>query len=164
MVPPARRLEPFDEEGIYFGSWMLRAVFVPRSITVSVQPGDPEVCTTYGEGTYLGGEQVTVGAVILDPNCTFSHWSDGTPYSPYTFTASEDILLVAHCDCPLAIGEVEAEEIEVSVDGRTVSVSADAEFYDLQGRRLAIGRQAVMPAAGVYVVRAAGAARKVVVL
>lgn len=154
----------FDVEDIIFGTWMLRAVFVPHPVTVTVQPADPEVCSTYGEGDYLGGDQVTVGAVMLDPRCTFSNWGNGVIDNPYTFTAAEDIHLVAHCDCPLDIDEVDAEMLRVVVDGRTVNVSVDAEFYDLQGRLLAQGRQAAMPAAGVYVVRAAGAAKKVVVL
>ena len=155
----------FDEEGVIYGSWMLRGVFEPRTITINVMPADPNVCSTYGEGTYQGGDQVTIGAVILDPRCTFNHWSDGSPFNPYTFTASDDTLMIAHCDCPgMGIGDADADELVVTVEGRTVGVSVDAEFYDLQGRLVARGRRAAMPAAGVYMVRAAGAARKVVVL
>ena len=73
--------------------------------------------------------------------------------------------MVAHCTCAgVGIDEADAETISVAVDGRTVSVSADAAFFDMQGRLLARGRTATMPASGVYVVKAAGTVRKVVVL
>ncbi len=155
----------FDEEDIFYGSWMLRGVFEPRTITIDVQPADPNICTTFGEGTYRGGDPVTIGAVILDPRCTFQHWSDGSPFNPYTFTASDDTLMVAHCHCDgLGIDDADADIVEVTVEGRTVSVNTDAEFYDLQGRLLARGSRASMPVAGVYVLRIGSAAKKVVVL
>lgn len=155
----------FDEEDIFYSTWMLRAVFVPRSVTVDVVPADSNICATYGEGVYLGGDRVTVGAVPLDPRCTFSRWSDGSIENPYTFLASDDITLVAHCNCEgVGVDDVDAGSLIVTVNGRTVGVNQDAEFYDLQGRLLARGREALMPAAGIYILRAAGSVRKVVVM
>lgn len=153
----------FDDEDIFYCTWMLRAVFEPRQFTVTVYPNDPNVCSTYGDGTYFGGDQVTIGAVILDQHCTFLRWTDGSPYNPYTFTITTDTVMVAYCSCDVGIDDVEDDELQISVDGLTIDINQEAEFYDLQGRLLAVGRRAVMPAAGVYVLRVGGTARKVVV-
>ncbi len=157
----------FDSEDIFFGTWMLRAVFEPRQFTVTVMPNDPNVCTTYGEGTHYGGDQVTIGAVILDPRCTFLRWTDGSPYNPYTFTVFTDTVMVAYCNCTgVGIDPVVDDEMQITVDGRTVTVDCESPVavYDIQGRLLARSRTFVAPAPGVYMVRAGSATRKVVVV
>lgn len=152
----------FDEQDVFYGTWMLRAVFEPREVVVTVEPADIEVCSTYGEGTYMGGDQVTVGAVLLNMQCTFSHWNNGSVDNPYTFVADEDIMLVAHCNCPgLGIDDVEADGPTVDIEGRTVTVDDEASFYDMLGRCVAQGRVATLPAAGVYIVKTATGIKKV---
>ena len=61
------------------------------------------------------------------------------------------------------------DDFYVAVDGHTLTVVADqpVTVFDLQGRRvcasMARGLQAVMPAAGVYVVRAGESSKKIIV-
>ena len=154
----------FDEEGIFYGTWMLRAVTEPRQFTVLTAAFDPNACSTYGDGIFLGGQEATVGVVILDQRCQFLHWSDGSPYNPYSFVVSGDTLMTAFCQCPgVGIDEVEAATVRYAVDGRTVTVSAEAAFYDVQGRQVGQGREAVMPTAGVYIMKVGNEARKIVV-
>ena len=155
----------FDEEGIYYATWMLRAVLEPRHFTIEVRANDINACTVFGGGEYMGGDQVTIGAIVFDPDCHFVRWTDGSPYNPYTFTATADTLMVAYCDCDLGIDDVDAEGLEISVAGRTIDVETalPVAIYDIQGRLLTRRRHLVAPAAGVYVVRAGEAVRKIVV-
>ena len=61
------------------------------------------------------------------------------------------------------------DDFYVAVDGHTLTVVADqpVTVFDLQGRRvcasMAHGLQAVMPTAGVYVVRAGESSKKIIV-
>lgn len=155
----------FDAEGIFYGSWMLRAILEPRRFNIEVRPNDQNACTTYGGGEYLGGDQVTIGAILFGTNCEFVRWTDGSPYNPYTFVATSDTLMIAYCSCDLGIDDVDADGLEISVDGRTISVETalPVAIYDIQGRLLSRRNRLVAPAAGVYVVRAGEAVRKVVV-
>lgn len=155
----------FDEEGIYYATWMLRAVFQPRHFTIEVRANDINACTVFGGGEYMGGDQVTIGAIIFDPDCHFVRWTDGSPYNPYTFTATADTLMIAYCDCDLGIDDIDPDGLTVSVVGRTIDVETalPVAIYDIQGRLLTRTRRLVAPAAGVYVVRAGEATRKVVV-
>ena len=154
----------YDEHGVYC-SWMLRGIFEPRRFTITVMPNDQNACTTYGGGEYWGGDSVTIGAVLFSQSCQFLRWTDGSPYNPYTFVVSADTLMIAYCSCDgLGIDDVEPDALEVSVEGRRVSVSAEACFFDIQGRLLATGRRFTAPAPGVYILRTETATKKVVVI
>lgn len=153
----------YDHYGEYT-TWMLRAVLEPRPVVVEVYPADENHCTVFGGGDYLGGDTVTIGAIVLDPRCHFSHWSDGTPSNPYSFVAISNIMLLAHCECESeGIADVDADLLQVSTDGLVINVNADVDLYDIQGRRLGHGQRLVAPAAGVYILRSGPAAKKVVV-
>lgn len=155
----------FDVDDVIFGSWMLRGVFAPRTINIAVHPADPDHCSTYGEGTYMGGDVVTIGAIVLDGNCTFSHWTDGSTSNPYSFIASDDTLMIAYCNCNgLGIDDVEGDEWMVAGAGLHIESSREAVLYDLQGRRMGQGTAFVVHAPGVYILRADGSTRKVVVM
>lgn len=156
----------FDVEDIFYATWMLRAVLEPRHFTIDVSPNDINACTTFGGGEYNGGDEVTIGAVVFNDNCHFVRWSDGSPYNPYTFVATSDTVMIAYCDCDLGIDDIDADGLTVSVEGRQIYVetTSTVAIYDIQGRLLSRSRRFEAPAAGVYVIRASGATRKVVVL
>ena len=59
------------------------------TITVTVENG-----TVEGTGEYVEGETVTLTATA-NPGYEFTGWSDGSTVNPYTFTATEDVELVA---------------------------------------------------------------------
>jgi len=145
-------------------TWMLRAVLEPIPCTVEVIAENPDVCTVYGGGEYMGGDTVTIGAIILNSNCWFYQWSDGTPTTPYSFVVGSDTTFVARCHCEgVGIYDVDTEMPVVSIDGRTVCTDIPALFYDMQGRLIGEGTRFTAPASGVYVARFGSTARKIVI-
>ena len=158
----------YDQHG-EFMTWMLRAVLEPHPVTVGVRAADEDHCTVYGGGDFLGGDTVTVGAIILDPRCTFRGWSHPDLYiinndNPYTFVAEEDISLIAHCNCEgVGIEGIDADAIVVAVNGLTISINREAELFDIRGCLLGRGMRFEVPVAGVYILRSGTAARKVIV-
>ena len=152
----------YDHHGEYM-TWMLRAVLEPIPCTIDVRAENPDVCTVFGGGVYMGGDTVTIGAIVLNQHCWFYQWSDGTPTTPYTFVAGGDATFIARCHCEgVGIDDVDVTTPTVSVEGRTVTTNMTAEFYDIQGRKLGEGKHFTAPARGVYVVRFGDGARKVV--
>ncbi len=145
-------------------TWMLRAVLEPIPCTVEVIAEDPDICTVYGEGNYMGGDTVTIGAVILNTNCHFYQWSDGTPTNPYTFVVGSDTTFIARCHCDgVGIDDVETDMPTVSIDGRVITTDLPALFYDMQGRLMGKGTRFLAPACGIYVARFGNVARKIVI-
>lgn len=153
-------------------TWMLRAILEAYPIMIEVAPADENICTVYGGGQYMGGDEVTVGAVILDPRCHFTHWSDGTLSNPFTFTAMDNILLIAHCQCNgIGIEEIEPSKLQVATSGHDITIvnphGATVGIYDIQGRRLTTLHSPLstlkLPAAGVYFLRADGQTTKIVI-
>ncbi len=152
----------YDQLG-EFMTWQLRAVFEPRTIMVDVRAADENVCAVYGGGSYLGGDDVTVGAIVLDPRCQFLRWNNDITANPFSFTAMDDIVLTAHCSCDgVGIGDVESGEWVTESVGLRLESSREAELFDMQGRLLGHGTTFEAPAAGVYILRANGAIKKVV--
>ena len=159
----------FDQQG-EFMTWMLRAVFEPHPVTVEVRPADEDHSTVFGGGQYMGGDTVTVGAIILDPRCSFRGWSGTNHYiinsdNPYTFVAEEDVVLIAHCDCgESGISDVDGMSPSIVVEGMTVYSDIPAVFYDVQGRVMHVGTSFAAPAPGVYVARFGASARKIIIM
>ena len=153
----------YDLEETYM-TWMLRGIFATWPVTVDVSAANDEVCTVFGGGNYMSGDEVTVGAIILDPRCRFDHWSDGTPTTPYTFTVYKDTTLVAHCHCDgVGIEDID-EQSQWTVTERQMEIvsSQDAELFDIRGRSLGQGRRFKAPGPGVYILRSGAAAKKIV--
>ena len=99
-------------------SWTALFAPVSNTVTIGVQPDDPDhgTATITGNGTYTIGESVTVTATP-NHNYTFSHWSTwlGQTLSydnPYTFTAAEDEMLVAH----FYYDELDSADVIISVN------------------------------------------------
>ncbi len=99
-------------------SWTALFGPVSNTVTIGVQPDDPDhgTATITGNGTYTIGESVTVTATP-NHNYTFSHWSTwlGQTLSydnPYTFTAAEDEMLVAH----FYYDELDSADVIISVN------------------------------------------------
>lgn len=64
----------------------------------------------------------------------------------------------------LGIATVEPAAPLISVNGHTVTVDTDeARFFDVMGRQVGSGRRAVMPAAGVYVLRCGTRSYKIII-
>ena len=160
----------YDQQG-EFMTWMLRAVLEPHPVNIEVVPADENHCSVFGGGQYLGGDTVTVGAVILDTRCHFDHWSDGTPSNPYTFVASDDIMLIAYCNCgDIGIGDIETSKLEIETSGLNVTVyNPEGEpfaLFDVQGRLLGSSNLSIFnfqfSAPGVYLLRTNGMTKKIV--
>ena len=72
----------------------LTAYFEINNYTLTVLPNDATLGTVTGGGTYTHGTQVTVTATPTAGN-RFDHWSDNTQYTPYTFTLTSNMQLMA---------------------------------------------------------------------
>lgn len=149
----------FVDDGVNY-SFMLRAVMghgLP-AYTVTTASNADSLGTTTGDGIYPQGTPVTIEASPAS-NARFLYWSDGSTEPQRTIFVSSDTLLTAYfegIDTTQGINVVDAAEMGVWVNGRTVSLSPDthgqAVIYDAAGRQLAVGRRFTAPAAGMYIV------------
>lgn len=172
-----------DSEGAY-GSWMIRAIFAERepqqfAVTLgtkyfldTVEVDLPDGCTVGGQGLYDEHGTATVSAAASD-GMHFWYWvssyGDTIADNPYTFTVDYPIGLTAvYAPYDVGIGDVASPAMRVRTEGLTVSVDVPegtgVSAYDMQGRQVAAGRRFRLPSAGVYVLRAGAAARKIVVM
>ena len=71
------------------------ATFAINSYTITVQPNNASFGNTTGSGTYTHGQTVTTTATANE-GYVFNGWSDGATVTPYTFTATENITLIAN--------------------------------------------------------------------
>lgn len=164
-------------------TWMIRTIFTPRdsiysTVNLSTVYVDdslglpmPESYHVSGEGIYPEGTTVSVSASAGSGDSLFRHWL--TPWgsrikeNPYTFVADYDLSLTAVYGPYVGITSSGETVYGVSVNGRTVSVDAPQgsaiAAYDLQGRQVAAGSQFTLPAAGVYILRVDGTAKKLIV-
>ena len=76
------------------GNAAYTATFAINSYTITVSPNNAAYGTTTGTGTYNHGESVTATATA-NSGYVFDRWSDGTTETPYVFTATQDLDLVA---------------------------------------------------------------------
>ena len=71
------------------------ATFAINSYTITVMPNNASFGSTTGSGTYTHGQTVTATATAND-GYVFNSWSDGATATPYTFSATQNITLIAN--------------------------------------------------------------------
>ena len=168
----------------HYATWPVRAILEERSqrqcavavdrkyFVDTVEVELPSECSVTGEGIFDEGATATVSATA-GGGMHFWYWV--TPYAdtvydnPHTFSVDYPVTYIAvFAPYGLSVDDVTAERIGVHVSGRTVSVDvpedAEVRAYDMQGRQVAAGRRFRLPSAGVYIVRAGAAVKKIVVL
>ena len=141
---------------------------------------DPAIALDPADTTPLWITVYTVGHSFPISYSHFTGTSDGSwvhyggqwqpIYNVFPVYGSWMLRAVLDPATPVSIRDLEADSsVEVHIAGRSVAVVADgpAALYDMQGRCLAISQggrlRCTVPAAGIYVVRAANAARKIIV-
>ncbi|MBO4752575.1 MAG: InlB B-repeat-containing protein [Bacteroidales bacterium] len=77
------------------GNATYTATFAINSYTITVQPNNASFGSTTGSGTYTHGQTVTATATAND-GYVFNGWSDGATATPHTFTATQNITLIAN--------------------------------------------------------------------
>lgn len=162
-----------------YGTWMIHAILEPRerqhfAVEVgtkyfldTVEMTLPSGCTVAGDGIFYEGAQTTITA-SSDSGMHFWYWvsnyGDTICDNPYTFNVDYPVVYTAvYAPYGVGIGTVSPEAMHVAVNGRIVSTDLDVHAYDVQGRLVATGRHFTLPAAGVYVLRAEGVVKKIVV-
>ena len=153
----------------HYQTWMIRALFVERGNMVDLR------CNPYikpaavtGGGDYATGSECTLAYTPQDGVDNFLYWDFGhgvhVEDNPYTFTVTQDTVVTA-TGSNVGIAEVDGGAMRVNVEGRTITVEADTDvdLIAADGRVLGRGRCFQAPSAGVYLLRAGSAARRVVV-
>ena len=107
-------------------SWTALFAPVSNTVTINVQADEPDHGTVTGGGTYTIGDSVTVSATN-GHSYQFSHWSNwyGQTLSydnPYTFTATEDMTLVAH----FYYYELDSADVIISVNDPSLGTTNPA--------------------------------------
>ena len=77
------------------GNATYTATFAINSYTITVQPNNADFGITTGSGTYTHGQTVTATATANE-GYVFNGWSDGATETPHTFTATQDLTLIAN--------------------------------------------------------------------
>jgi hypothetical protein len=183
--------DTYDRHGNYC-SWMLRGLFAPRAgrsftLATAVAGADsnyavlPSTCYALGDGTYHEDSLVTVTAHSDPGDPVFYYWvssrGDTVRANPYSFHLAADLTLTAVFGRDrTGIDPVDALSVPLTVrlTGRTLHVDAPAgtpvALYDIQGRLIHHSSfithhsSFTLPAPGVYLLRAAGQTRKIIVL
>lgn len=73
---------------------ILTAYFEINSYQLTVLPNDSTLGSVTGSGTFTHGSQVTVTATPVAGN-RFDRWSNNTLYTPYSFTLTNNLQLIA---------------------------------------------------------------------
>ena len=138
-------------------------VLPPTMYTLTAVSADASMGTVEGSGSYEAGSQVEIRAIAAT-GYHFTLWHDGNTDNPRTVTVNTDITYTAYFVANTGIGDVEERGVTLGVSGRTIMVGgAQAAFYDMLGRRLGIGSELTVEAAGVYLVRIGVKTYKVVI-
>lgn len=160
-----------------WNTWMIRAIApidhsdYTATITVSDEAAGRVWLTgtdtlTTVTGHYRYGEKVRYGAEANE-GWRFVNWSDGSTRNPYAFFITEPWELQANFEYigVQGIDEAGQPQLRTSVDGLRLTVGGADEsrlqLFDIMGRCLYSaerydGAAILLPAAGVYVVRAEG--------
>lgn len=135
----------------------------PTMFTLRLASADAAMGTVEGAGSYEAGTEVTIRAIPAD-GYHFTLWSDGNTDNPRTVTMTTDLSYMAYFAANVGIGEVEGAGVRVSLDWRTLRIEgAEADFYDMLGRRLGTGSEVTFEAAGVYLLRMGSKVYKIVI-
>ncbi len=163
------------------------AYFAKKYFSITVGNGTTNVTAQVsGGGSYTAGSPVTIEADAFsssDAAYHFSYWlefvdnviRDTIRTNPYSFEMPcHDITYQAYYSNDAAIDEAAYTNIHVYATGHNVVIEGaagqEAEVYDMMGRKVTslrchIDPQSItLPHAGVYVVRLAGKAHKILIL
>ena len=135
---------------------------------------DPSMCSTYGEGVFDYGSEVTLTAVGTNGNM-FMQWSDGIHANPRTITVTQDSVFTAQFRNQVGIDDAEnSHAIIATAKGMIKIVGAEGEsiqIIDMMGRCIASQAKATNPCVfhtphiGIYFVKIGDApAEKVYVM
>ena len=147
------------------------ARFERQRYVVQLTADPADLGTVSGSGTYNSGSNVTIRAHARQ-GAHFTGWSDGPTESQRSIVLISDTSLTAYFEADSVpdttdhsgIRNADGSWLQVSVNGRIVSVDADeARYYDAAGRLVGTGRRAEMPAPGVYMVCVGTASIKIVI-
>jgi M6 family metalloprotease-like protein len=157
------------------------AQFEPYQHTIilrtAAMPGyhyDADMCSTYGEGVYDYGTELTLTAVGTNGNM-FMQWSDGIHANPRTITVTKDSVFTAQFRNQVGIDDAESSHaIILTAKGSIKIVGAEGEsiqIIDMMGRCIASQAKATNPCVfhtshtGIYFVKIGDAhAEKVYVM
>lgn len=107
--------------------------------TVDVYSSNSDLGTVAGSGAYSHGSNVTVVAIPFEGN-TFEGWNNGVTDNPYTFTLTNDTVLLALFSANEGINRAETDIIKVYLrDGHIIVDGAENEevqLFDVTGRPL----------------------------
>ena len=147
---------------------------IPEDYTITVTVNNASMGSVSGAGTYADGETVTLTATA-NMGYRFVRWSNGMENNPYTFTATEDVDLIAYFEAIPTQGINEANVTFNINSGNGVIVLNGVEgqmmrIFDILGyvivsERAVDNKQYQMPSSGVYFVQVDNyPAQKVVVV
>ena len=147
---------------------------IPEDYTITVTVNNASMGSVSGAGTYANGETVTLTATA-NMGYRFVRWSNGMENNPYTFTATEDVDLIAYFEAIPTQGINEANVTFNINSGNGVIVLNGVEgkmmrIFDILGHvivseRAVDNKQYQMPSSGVYFVQVGNyPAQKVVVV
>ena len=116
---------------------ILEAEFVPITYMIEVTY-QPEQGNVIGAGIYQYGDTVILTAQALE-RYEFKQWSNGVEDNPYSFVATEDIILEAEFIPITAIENINAEEIEdikkVIHNGQLL-ILRNGKIYNVMGQEM----------------------------
>ena len=115
----------------------LKAEFIPITYMIEVTY-QPEQGNVIGAGIYQYGDTVILTAQALE-GYEFKQWSNGVEDNPYSFVATEDIILEAEFIPITAIENINAEEIEdikkVIHNGQLL-ILRNGKIYNVMGQEM----------------------------
>lgn len=163
---------PYDRHDVYFTA-MIRAVMEPTPVFhIAATPNDITMGNVEGMGDFYQGDTCTLFAIATSPY-HFTGWSNGEQTNPLRFAVTSDSVFVAFFSANEGIDPVEGLPLAACTDGLTLTVTnpegRQVALYDVMGRLLTAFRDTHLsldlPAAGVYLLQAAGLpARRIVAI
>ena len=159
-----------------YGSWMIRAVLSDLDrVSVIAESSQPERGTVSGSGSYYPGDTAVLSATPA-AGYRFVAWSTGESANPLRLRVTAPVTIAASF-LPAATEGIDeagtgADGISVSLDGLTLKVDNPSatlvELYDTDGRLVGSDSRCqsslLLPAPGVYILRSATSAQKIVAL
>ena len=159
-----------------YGSWMIRAVLSDLDrVSVIAESSQPERGTVSGSGSYYPGDTAVLSATPA-AGYRFVAWSTGESANPLRLRVTAPVTIAASF-LPAGTEGIDeagtgADGISVSLDGLTLKVDTPSatlvKLYDTDGRLVGSDSRCqsslLLPAPGVYILRSATSAQKIVAL
>lgn len=164
--------EHLEDRNEYY-SWMIRALLGDlQRVPVTVEASHADRGSVRGSGEYYPGDTAILEASPAD-GYRFAGWSTGEQANPLRLRVTGPATIIAaFVPLPVGIEDADADGLNLSINGLSLTVlnpqGHTLALFDMQGRLLTStdSRHATLalPAAGVYMLRAAGKSHKIIAL